>query len=150
MEASVVSEVLCDILQKYAFVFPEPVEADNALATESRLLRVEMGFSGDRSGVFELFAPLELCREITANLLGYDLDDPFVNNNPEDGMKEILNIVGAHCLSRIFGDDKRFNVAIPSYEWIERPQALIEDRNRCEVALNIEGRFLGMNAKLAA
>jgi two-component system chemotaxis response regulator CheY len=100
--AADVDEVFNQVLETFAFSFPEPaapgeLEAD----TGAELVCATISFSGAVSGTLSVAAPAELCSELAANILGVDSHDSEALLKGPDTLGEIANIAAGHLATRI-------------------------------------------------
>ena len=111
----IITESIVDIFEKVAFLFPMPVEEPGDVSPEECSQNICLGikFTGHRNGDFILSLPKELTKEISANMLGVDEDDPDVEQKSIDAAKEILNIVCGNMLPKIYGEDPVFHLSAP-------------------------------------
>jgi len=93
--------VFSPVLETFAFMAPEVVNADELPAVEGDILGASLSFSGAANGVLSIAAPSELCAEFAANVLGSDPDDPDAQIRGADTLGEIANIAAGHLVSRL-------------------------------------------------
>lgn len=107
------NEVLADVLEKQAFMFAEPAEIENLAAPLTENYRASMSFEGPYSGRITLAAPLEMCREIAANVLGIEPDEEISEASAKDSLKEVLNVLCGNLLTALAGSGPEFDISIP-------------------------------------
>lgn len=90
-DPSVVEEALVFVLERFAFLYGEPVAVGELPEPNGELLCAQMTFTGSRGGMIAVAAPLELAQEMAANILGEEAIDIEV---PEaaDALAEVLNM----------------------------------------------------------
>jgi two-component system, chemotaxis family, chemotaxis protein CheY len=71
---------------------PAPVAMSAPNDPEDRYVQAQMSFRGRMCGSMTLLAPHELCREMAANALGIDEDDPRSSDGAADTLGEVLNM----------------------------------------------------------
>mgnify|MGYP001008461714 CR=1 FL=1 len=102
-----------EVLEKLAFMFAEPAEADELPAAEGKLVLVAMGFSGHWRGRLELAVPEEMSAELAANVLGLDAGDEAALERSADALKELLNVACGSILTTLAGDQPVFDLSVP-------------------------------------
>jgi len=112
-------EVFCDVLEKLAFMFGEPVSREELPEPGPENVRAAMTFSGNMSGSLALAVPADMCVEIAANVLGMDPDDEIVASRGIDALKEVLNVVCGQVLTAIAGEEPIFDLSVPSVETLD-------------------------------
>ncbi len=110
----VVSEVVCDVFEKLAFMFGEVSDEAELPQTATKYVEASMTFSGDMTGTIALAVPAEVCPEIAANVLGMDPDDELVAAQATDALKEVLNVICGNLLTAIAGEEPVFDLSVPA------------------------------------
>lgn len=101
-QASDVDEVFGQVLETFAFSFPEPAApAELTTDREARLVCATISFSGAVSGTLSVSAPAELCSELAAHILGVEPHDPDALLKGPDTLGEVANIAAGHLATRI-------------------------------------------------
>lgn len=101
-EAADVDEVFGQVLETFAFSFPEPaVPGELATGPEDELVCATISFSGAVSGTLSVAAPAALCSELAANILGIEPSDQDARMKGPDTLGEIANIAAGHLATRI-------------------------------------------------
>jgi len=95
-----IDAVIGPILERFAFVFPEPLGDAHVDPGES-LMCATITFSGATSGTLVVCAPEDLCIELAANILGTDAQDPDAHLRGADTLGEVANIAAGHVATRI-------------------------------------------------
>ena len=114
-------EVFCDVLERMAFMFGEPVDADELPQCSGTFYLTKMTFSGAFAGELSLAVPVEMCMEIAANVLGVDLDADFAQQESCDALKEVLNVTCGNLLTAIAGDEPVFDLEPPQVSELDEP-----------------------------
>jgi hypothetical protein len=110
-----VLQAFCDSLDTLAFMFADPPEGEPAAPDGA--CRVSMTFTGSASntaGRFELCAGEDFARQLSANVLGCDVDDPEAQEGAADCLGELINVaVGA--FTPLLTDDpaETFKLSLP-------------------------------------
>lgn len=99
-----IDAVIGPVLETFAFVFPEPVEASQAAEPDGDLMCATITFSGATSGTMAVCAPQDLCVELAANILGIDAEDADARMRGADTLGEVANIAAGHIATRIEPD----------------------------------------------
>lgn len=114
LELDTLTEVFCEILEQMAFMFAEPVEAQEDIAPAPReSVLAHLSFVGEFSGKLSLAVPVEMCAELAANMLGEEADDPDAIAKGMDALKELLNVLCGNLLTAFAGDEPVFNLDVP-------------------------------------
>ncbi|MGB9594706.1 MAG: chemotaxis protein CheX [Candidatus Poribacteria bacterium] len=122
---TILSEVFCDVLMRYAFMFGEECEKENFLPDNPDCLHVNIAYNGHKKGNIGIIAPIELCIEMASNVLGTDEEDENCVNDAKDTLEELANVVCGQFLTSAYGDEPIFNLSPPSVfesdelTWIE-------------------------------
>lgn len=95
--------ILAGVLEQFAFVFPEQSDADAATWPGSALM-AHIAFSGAATGSIRIAAPRALCAELTANVLGIEVDDELATEKAADTLAEVLNMTAGHLATDIEPD----------------------------------------------
>lgn len=99
---SALDEVVGAVLETFAFVFPEvsdEIVTDTAEKTD--LLRADISFQGAVTGSLSIVAPLSVCSDMAANVMGVDIDDEDIPQRAADTLAEIANITAGHLCTRL-------------------------------------------------
>jgi CheY-specific phosphatase CheX len=72
-----------------------------------------MTFQGEFQGSLMLAMPEGMAREIAANFLGVDADDPSAATAGGDALKEMLNIACGNMLTALCGTKPVFDLSMP-------------------------------------
>ncbi|MEW6014897.1 MAG: chemotaxis protein CheX [Candidatus Zixiibacteriota bacterium] len=125
-------EVISAVMEQTAFMFPEPAGLEDGFTfDEFEVVLVTLRFSGDREGEMSLVVPVELCHELSANILGEEKADEINRDKCADAAKEMLNIITGQMLTRLFGDGALFNLSAPVCKEPAQEEffAALEDRD---------------------
>lgn len=138
--SEITTEVLCDVLEKFAFEFGDPADLADIRPPGEETFIARMCFRGVSQGALTLLVPRGLGLEIAANVLGLDPEDASVPERAHDAIKEVLNVVCGNLLTRIAGEEAVFDLSIPETrlagagiwdEWLAREDTigvLVDDR----------------------
>ena len=107
------SEVFCDVIEKLAFMFGEPVEIGDFEPCEAGYLKASLTFSGHMSGELDIYSSMDMALDLAANVLGADPDDDDVQEQVTDSLKELLNVTCGNLLVAIAGEEPVFEVSAP-------------------------------------
>lgn len=111
---TVLTEVFCDILLQYAFLFGDECPKDELSVDDADCLKITIDFSGERSGDIGIAASTDLCAILTSNVLGEDPDDyEDLDENTSDAMEELLNVVCGQFLTAAFGEEPVIDMLPP-------------------------------------
>ena len=120
--AVILSEVFCNILMNYAFMFGDECAKDEFPANGDNYMHATVSFSGDRSGSLGISTSPDLCVQLAANILGLDPDDGDSIEDASDALKELLNIACGQFLTATFGDVPIFELSPPSVSEIDETE----------------------------
>ena len=88
-------------------------------------LLASISFTGSCTGQVRIDAPLEMCVELSSNMLGIDADDPAAQMGAEDALKELLNVTCGRLLTALYGEEPIFDITPPMVRNL-KPEALRE------------------------
>lgn len=100
-DAVMVDQVLSKIMEQFAFVFPEAVSSDEFPPCNGELVVASLSFGGATTGGLVLAAPMDLCVEMAANVLGTDTTDQMARLRGADTLAEVLNMTGGHLATEL-------------------------------------------------
>jgi CheY-specific phosphatase CheX len=108
----ILNSVVSNVMEQTAFVFPESADLDDGINIEEHnFLSTTLAFSGDRQGKVVLILPVNLCKELSANLLGEDKDS--TEEQYTDAAEEVLNIITGQLLTSLYGEEAVINLTPP-------------------------------------
>ena len=119
---TILSEVFCDVLINYAFMFGDPAPKDELLTSGTGYLRTTVSFKGHQSGIIGVSTPTDLGVQLAANVLGLESDEDDSIENALDAIKELLNIVCGQFLTSAFGDEPVFDLLPPASLKIDKAE----------------------------
>jgi len=137
-------ESLMEVLEQVAFLFPVPAETDkwNDLSINNgSTLCFGITFEGPVTGRIFLLISEMLTKEIAANMLGIDEEDPDVQQKSIDATKEILNILCGNLLPKIYGKEPVFHLCTP-YIIDEFENEEIEIDSIDKISLDVDGNLI--------
>ena len=107
------TRVSIDVMEKHAFVFPEPGEFSPAAPCPSGALQAHVRFSGPATGELVMFVPGELASEIAADMLGLDPGDDGAEALIHDAVGELANVLCGNVLQATEFKDQVLDLAAP-------------------------------------
>ena len=111
---TILTEVFCDTLLQYAFLFGDECPKDELSVDNADCLKITAGFSGERSGELGIVASTDLCAILTSNVLGEDPDGyEELDENTSDALEELINVVCGQFLTAAFGEDLIIDMSPP-------------------------------------
>ncbi len=117
------NEIVSKVFEQTAFLFPEPADlCDGISFDDMELLYVTITFSGEAEGEVSIILPIEMCRELWANILGEDFGDTEDREKYIDAVKEMLNIIAGQLLTKLFGHKALFNLTAPQIKELNREE----------------------------
>ena len=138
-DKSEIARMFCEVLEKQVFLFPESMAAADFTGEGDGYLVSAMTFRGKSRGGLMLAVPEAMAREMAANFLGLEHDDPFVETTCGDSLGEILNITCGHMLTALFGDREVFDLAAPRPFSLTGPEAAILSRKQGCLVFRVDG-----------
>ncbi len=133
-----IASVFREVMEKLAFLFPEESQSGEFPRQEDAFLASSMTFTGNTRGGLLLAVPESVARELTANFLGLETDDPFVLENSRDSLGEILNVTCGHMLTALFGSGEVFDLSIPSPLSLTGKEVAILARKQGGILFNVD------------
>jgi CheY-specific phosphatase CheX len=114
VELDTLAEVFCEIVEQMAFMFVEPIEAEEEAAPAPlKSVLAHLKFDGEFSGKLSLAVPVDMCAELAANMLGEEADDPDAISKGTDALKELLNVLCGNLLTAFAGEEPVFDLGVP-------------------------------------
>ncbi len=97
-------EIFQTVLERFTFMYGEPVPRADLPEPGEDLLLARMTFSGGQEGAMALAAPRELCSEMAANVLGGEPED-YAFESAADALGEVLNMACGHVTSALKAEE---------------------------------------------
>jgi len=110
---AVLGQVFCDVLEKLAYLFAEPISRNRVPSAQGPCIQVTIEFKGPLEGVLSMAVPETICEELAASILGLEPEDPLSRQHACDALKEVLNVTCGHLLTSIEGREPVFHVSPP-------------------------------------
>lgn len=126
------NEIVVRVFEQTAFLFLEPADLAGGISFDNmELVQVHISFSGDAEGEVSLVLPLEMCRELSSNILGEDISESDDRDKCIDAIKEVLNIITGQLLTKLFGYRALFNLSSPQVMELNREEffSTIEEKD---------------------
>lgn len=136
--ADVVEEALVFVLERFTFSCGEPVALGELPEPHGELLCAKMTFTGSREGVIAVAAPLELAREMAANVLGGDAVDVEITD-AADALAEVLNMACGRLVGALQADEET-KLAPPEAYRVDLDEWLLLARSAHAVGFVVDGR----------
>jgi len=114
--ADILAEVAIAVLEKQAFMFGERSPKDELITEAETFCHASMEFSGPVCGTVGIEAPVEVCAELAANILGVEMDESLSPEDAGDALQELLNVICGQSLTALYGDEPVFDLSIPRLE----------------------------------
>lgn len=105
--------VLSDVLEKFAFMFTEMESGDDAYdESKQKYFQSTISYFGKNNGHICVGAPLDICMELSANILGLEYDE--VNEQmATESLKELLNIICGEVIVELYGKTDIYDLQPP-------------------------------------
>ncbi|MBT4499646.1 MAG: hypothetical protein HOC74_18105 [Gemmatimonadetes bacterium] len=110
------AEVAIDVLEKQAFMFGEQSPKEELFTEAETFCHASMEFSGPICGTVGIEAPVEVCAELAANMLGMEMDESLSPEDAGDALQELLNVICGQSLTALYGAEPVFDLSIPRLE----------------------------------
>lgn len=142
----ILQEVLFRVFSTFAYMYAEPAKVHELILTENEFWWAELTAQGKFKAHFSLALPKSLSYEMAANILGLEPQDDLARADAEDSVKEFLNIVSNHVLTRLAGETVVFNMGIPDAKELSGAQVWNQlKENDNTVAGMVEGHPVFFN-----
>jgi chemotaxis protein CheY-P-specific phosphatase CheC len=134
-----INQVVPAILEQLAFLFADPIDTADFATADEAFLAASLTFTGPAQGGMMVAMPLSLARELAANLLGSEPDDPKAGEHAQDSVGEFLNVAAGHILTRLHGTGKVIDLSAPRPFPLTAPQAAAISRKPGGFAYTVDG-----------
>ena len=145
-QITVLGEVTVEILERFAFMLGDPVEAGAVPALPSTAWIATMKFTGPRSGALGLATTPTFARQMAANLFGRELNE-VTDEEATDALKEFLNVTCGDYLHGLEGNEPIYDLSSPTVMPADREVLRARLAGKPQFVLNVEGQplflFLG-------
>ena len=127
---ALLSEVVAEMLEQFAFLFGEPDEDEAVAVQAGEYLEATIGYRADgQRGTLSIAASKSLCLEMAGNVLGLEGDEIPVDA-PADALKELSNILIGLLTARALG------VGVPCT--LDPPEARLVDAEEIRRLAGVE------------
>ncbi len=139
------ADVVAETLEQFTFLFVEPEGGEDKPGAAPRGIEASIGFQGGgRQGTLRVAAPLGLCREMAANILGLE-DAEITEDVAMDAIKELANVLMGSVTARRLGVGVSCTLSPPTARLLGPEQ--MDRLANCEGALRFrvdEHRFVAV------
>lgn len=139
----VASRVLADA----AYLFVEPLRSDPPELPAWDATGARISFSGPSRGYVEIWAPAAVARQLAANMLGQETEDPEVEASFLDALMETLNVICGNLLAELAGREPLYHLGTPRA--CRRPQPESEAGGSIDAWLQTGGHALLLRMQIA-
>ena len=108
-----VGSVVSDVMERFAYVFGEPVEKHTLPVPSEELWLTSIRWSGTNAGSMKMAAPAALGSVLAANLLGIESDEEGAQERAADAFKEMLNVICGHLCTELGREGGFFDLDTP-------------------------------------
>ncbi len=112
IDASTLSQMTINMLERTAMVLAEPAPPDASLPSPSHVAQIV--YSGPSSGSITLAASEGFLRELASSLLGVEPSEVTIESHGHDALREMANIVGGSVLLALAGDQCEYSLGLPA------------------------------------
>ncbi len=139
-DSKVLLQLFSEIIEQSAFMFTESIEKDEIEIEGLTFTQASIIFSGPVKGMVSMAFPSDLSREMAANFLGLEEDDPMVIESEGDAVGELLNMVVGKFLTEVEGTEPVFDLSVPLIEELttEKTERLLNDEFCATIAVEDE------------
>lgn len=114
----IVGKVVKDVLERFAFMFTSDPDDEQKVNWSGEYLQAVIRFSGAAKGSFSMIAPVSLCTELSANVLGIDPEEN-ADALAGDALGELINIICGELVVALFGNETVFDISVPALQQID-------------------------------
>lgn len=127
----VVWKVVKDVLERFAFMFADDPNSGEDTDWTDEYLHAVISFNGASRGRLSMAAPISLCTELAANVLGINPEEN-ADEMASDALRELINIVCGELVVALFGNEMIFDLTVPTLDHIDskRCRTLSADPNQ--------------------
>ena len=104
--------VFADVLEKFAFMFSEPVAPADFFIDAPPFYHTTISFNGPHRGKLGIAANAKFCSLLAANILGEEEGSEPVSASC-DALKELLNVTCGEFLEKLSGPQVIYNLSVP-------------------------------------
>ncbi|MFP4466149.1 MAG: chemotaxis protein CheX [Candidatus Goldiibacteriota bacterium] len=128
-DVEILNSVVLEVMGGYALMFGEPAGEKEMMEAGGDYIHAAIKFTGDRKGTVGIATDMEFCLAIAANVLGTEENDTKALEHEFDAMKEFINVVCGHFLTRKYGQEPSINLLPPQITKIEKQdwQSLVKE-----------------------
>jgi hypothetical protein len=131
--ATLLTDILGEVLQESAFILAEPVP--EPAVWDGPVLTARIAFEATRGGTLRLVTTPAASAEIAANMLGIDPGEE-ADANGRAAVAELLNVLGGAFVTRYFGTAVPSQLGLPSTELSDPPVPV--RRRSCAATVRLE------------
>ncbi len=114
--------VVVEVLEQFALLFGDPEEDARIPAQPLVYIEASLVFQGKgERGELRIAAPVGLCREMAANVLGMD-DTDVPKSAPADALMELANIIVGSLTAKRYGSQVICELRTPTAREVDRAQ----------------------------
>ncbi len=107
------SRLFIETLEHVSFQFAEQIEANELSHIPDDLIDVTLDYRGAPNGSIQFATSRDFSRQLAANMLGCEIDDPSVEPAIEDSIGELCNIYAGQLMPVVYDPSKQFMLGIP-------------------------------------
>ena len=138
-QRSEIARVVPSVLERFAFLFADPIDPSDFAVGEDGYLAGSLTFNGPVKGGMLVAVPEPMARELAANLLGADNDDPKAGDHAHDSLGEFLNVACGHILTALRGSGEVFDLSAPRLFPLTAAEAAAVARKPGGFAFEVDG-----------
>ena len=128
-------EVFANVLEKFAFMFSEPVTPADFFMDDPPYYHATIAFSGPHHGRLGIAASCKFCKLLSANILGEE-EGSAPEAQASDSLKELLNVTCGEFLEKLSGPQVVYNLSVPdSASWTREQMQDLSDSDKAILLL---------------
>lgn len=137
----VVSDTVTTMLEEAAFVFSDPVGADEIKeSVKNNLIGFKINFANYATGSVSVFSEQEVAKIIAANMLGCEESDPEAEENAVNALQEFTNILTGNVITAVYGTKPIIDLSLPTKVNFDEKSSLTE--KEALIWMEVEGAYL--------
>lgn len=119
-DGNTLAAVVIEVLEQFALLFGDPEEHAPIPTHPREYIEAALSFAGKgEHGELRIAAPVNLCREMAANVLGADEQD-VPQAAPSDALMELANIIVGSLTARRYGPQAICTLQAPTAREVDR------------------------------
>lgn len=114
------TETFRNVVERFALMIGEPVDDVFGTSDMDKWVQAKLSFRGPLSGTLVIAAPKDLLREIAANVLGTDVNDPETAVFVPEALKELVNLTAGQLLTAVADAMSVHDLSVPMFAQLNK------------------------------